>query len=233
MRINKYLARCGVGSRRQCDKYIENRKIKINGNIVDDFSYSVKDTDCVQYKGKNLTFIIEDYIYIVNKPKGYICTLDDPGGRKKVIDLIPSNIRLFNIGRLDCNTTGIILFTNNGDLANRLLHPSNQVKKKYYVESKERISKIDIDNICKGLFIPDFGRIKAEITLLESNKNSFIWDIILKEGKNREIRRIFSYLNNKLKKIHRYEFAGIKLGNIKSGKYKKISYKEFNKFTSR
>ena len=232
MRINKYLARCGVGSRRQCDEYIKNRKIKINGSIIDDFSYSVKDTDCVQYKGKNLNFVVEDYIYILNKPKGYICTSDDPKGRKKVIDLIPVNIRLFNIGRLDCNTTGIILFTNNGDLANRLLHPSNQVKKKYYVESKEKINKIDIDNIRKGLFIPDFGKVKAEITLLESNKNSFIWDIILKEGKNREIRRIFSHLNNKLKKIHRYEFAGIKLGNIKSGKYKKISYKEFNKFAS-
>ena len=140
MRINKYLARCGVGSRRQCDEYIKNRKIKINGSIIDDFSYSVKDTDCVQYKGKNLNFVVEDYIYILNKPKGYICTLDDPKGRKKVIDLIPVNIRLFNIGRLDCNTTGIILFTNNGDLANRLLHPSNQVKKKYYVESKEKIN---------------------------------------------------------------------------------------------
>ncbi|MBI45756.1 MAG: hypothetical protein CMG66_06310 [Candidatus Marinimicrobia bacterium] len=232
MRINKYLARCGVGSRRQCDEYIKNRKIKVNGNVIDNFSYSVRDSDCVQYKGKNLTFVVENYIYIVNKPRGYMCTSDDPRGRKKVIDLIPVNVRLFNIGRLDYNTTGIILFTNNGDLANSLLHPSNQVQKKYYVESKENIKNNDIENIRKGLFIPGFGKVRADITLLESKKNSFIWNIILTEGKNREIRRIFSYLSNKLKKIHRYEFAGIKLGNIKSGKYKKISYREFNKFTS-
>tara|TARA_Y100001960_G_C14460941_1_gene722035 strand:+ start:77 stop:799 length:723 start_codon:yes stop_codon:yes gene_type:complete len=230
MRINKYLARCGIGSRRDCDEYIKNKQIKVNGKILDNFSYSVKDNDCVQYKNKNINFIAEDYIYIVNKPVGYMCTSDDPKGRKKIIDLIPTNVRLFNIGRLDYNSTGIILLTNNGDIANKLLHPSNQIVKKYYVESKKKLTRKNIEAIEKGLIIPDIGKVQAEIHLLESSKDSFIWDVILREGKNREIRRIFSFLNNQIDKIHRYNFGGIKLGNIKSGKYKRISYKDFNKF---
>ena len=140
MRINKYLARCGIGSRRKCDEYIENGKIKINDKIITNFSYSVKDTDYVQYKNKIIDFIDEDYIYILNKPRGYISTSNDPKGRKTIIELIPTNIRLFNIGRLDYNTTGIILLTNNGDIANHLLHPKNQIIKRYYVESEQKIS---------------------------------------------------------------------------------------------
>ncbi len=230
MRINRYLARCGIGSRRDCDEYIKNKQIKINGKILDDFSYSVKNNDCVQYKNKNLSFIKEDYIYLLNKPKGYISTSRDPRGRKKIIDLIPTDIRLFSIGRLDYNSTGIILLTNNGDIANKLLHPKNQIIKKYYVESKKKISKKNINFIKEGLIIPEIGKVQAKIDLLKSSKDYFIWDVVLKEGKNREIRRIFSYLNNKVNKIHRYEFAGIKLGNIKSGKYKRISSRDFNKF---
>ena len=227
MRINKYLARCGIGSRRKCDEYIQNGEIKINGAIIVDFSYFVKDTDCVQYKNRNINFITENFIYIVNKPKGYICSSSDPKERKKVIDLIPTAVRLFNIGRLDYNTTGIILLTNNGDIANELLHPSNEIIKRYYVESKKRLARNSIKIIQEGLLLPELGEIKANIKLLESSKDSFIWDILLKEGKNREIRRIFSHFDNKIKKIHRYEFAGIKLGNIKSGKYRRIGYKNF------
>jgi len=230
MRINKYLARCGIGSRRECDNYIKNRQIKINGKILDNFSYSVKDTDCVQYKNKNINFITEDYIYILNKPRGYICTSNDPKGRKKIIDLIPTDVRLFSIGRLDYNSTGIILLTNNGDIANKLLHPSNEIIKRYYVESKKRVAKKNIEIIDKGIIIPEIGKVQAKINLLEFSRDSFIWDITLAEGKNREIRRIFSHFDNKIHKIHRYEFAGIKLGNIKSGKYKRISSKDFDKF---
>ena len=232
MRINKYLARCGIGSRRKCDEFIESGKIKINGSIIKDFSYKVKDNDYVQFKNRIINFIDEDFIYLVNKPRGYISTLFDPKGRKKVIDLIPTNVRLFNIGRLDYNTTGLILFTNNGDIANNLLHPKNKINKKYYVESSDKLSDNDIKMIENGIKIPDFGIVKASISLLEVTKQKhFIWDVVLSEGKNREIKRIFSYFNSSVRKLHRYEFAGIKLGNIKSGKYRRISYKELRKKT--
>ena len=230
MRLNKYLARCGIGSRRQCDEFIDKGQIKINGIINRNFSYQVQDDDYVQFKNKILNYIDEDYIYIVNKPRGYISTLNDPKNRKKVIDLIPTDIRLFNIGRLDYNTTGIILFTNNGDIANKLLHPRNKIIKRYYVETSSKLSKNNIDIIRNGLKIPDFGTVKADISLLEvKDKDHFIWDVVLTEGKNREIKRIFSYFDSVVRKLHRYEFAGVQLNNIKSGKYRRISYKQFKK----
>ena len=227
MRLNKYLARCGLGSRRKCDSFIEQGLIKVNGKKIKDFSIKVSENDFVQFKNRILNYVEENYLYIVNKPRGYISTLDDPRGRKKVIDLIDSNIRLFNIGRLDYNSTGLILFTNNGDIANILLRPENKFDKKYYVETDGKLSKDDIFSIKKGLKIPDFGMVRADISFLESNnKEHYIWDVKLNEGKNREIKRIFGYFDISVNKLHRYEFAGIKLGNIKSGKYKRISFNQ-------
>lgn len=227
MRLNKYLARCGLGSRRKCDSFIEQGLIKVNGKKIKDFSIKVSVNDFVQFKNRILNYVDENYLYIVNKPRGYISTLDDPRGRKKVIDLIDSNIRLFNIGRLDYNSTGLILFTNNGDVANILLRPENKFDKKYYVETDGKLSKDDIFSIKKGLKIPDFGMVRADISFLESNnKEHYIWDVKLNEGKNREIKRIFGYFDISVNKLHRYEFAGIKLGNIKSGKYKRISFNQ-------
>ena len=227
MRLNKYLARCGLGSRRKCDSFIEQGLIKVNGKKIKDFSIKVSENDFVQFKNRILNYVEENYLYIVNKPRGYISTLDDPRGRKKVIDLIDSNIRLFNIGRLDYNSTGLILFTNNGDVANILLRPENKFDKKYYVETDGKLSKDDIFSIKKGLKIPDFGMVRADISFLESNnKEHYIWDVKLTEGKNREIKRIFGYFDISVNKLHRYEFAGIKLGNIKSGKYKRISFNQ-------
>ena len=227
MRLNKYLARCGLGSRRKCDSLIEQGLIKVNGKKIKDFSTKVSENDFVQFKNRILNYVEENYLYIVNKPRGYISTLDDPRGRKKVIDLIDSNIRLFNIGRLDYNSTGLILFTNNGDVANILLRPENKFDKKYYVETDGKLSKDDIFSIKKGLKIPDFGMVRADISFLESyKKEHYIWDVKLTEGKNREIKRIFGYFDISVNKLHRYEFAGIKLGNIKSGKYKRISFNQ-------
>ena len=116
MRLNKFLARTGIGSRRQCDEYIKNNLIKINGKVETDFSYQVSSSDSVRYNNKILNYVEEDHLYILNKPINSICTSSDQYGRKKVLDLIPSKVRLFTVGRLDYKTTGIILLTNNGDL---------------------------------------------------------------------------------------------------------------------
>ena len=145
MRLNKYLARCGIGSRRKCDEFIAQKKIKVNGKLVEDFSYIVKDIDYVQFNNKILNKVEEDYIYILNKPRGYVSTTNDPKGRKTIFDLVNFKVRLFNIGRLDFNTTGIILFTNNGNIANELLHPKNKFLKKYYVESCDKFTSFDLE----------------------------------------------------------------------------------------
>tara|TARA_B110000116_G_C16796303_1_gene566964 strand:+ start:1798 stop:2514 length:717 start_codon:yes stop_codon:yes gene_type:complete len=229
MRLNKFLARCGIGSRRKCDEFIEQKRIKVNGKIIDYFSYIVKSSDYIQYNNKILNLIDEDYIYILNKPRGYVSTSNDPKGRKKVVDLIKTEVRLFNVGRLDFNTTGLILFTNNGDIANKLLHPKNEVIKKYYVESLDKFSDDDLIKIKKGFNINGLGKVSANIKLEQrKSKNSYIWNIELSSGKNRIIRRIFSFYSIQIKKLHRYEFAGIQLNNLKSGEYKRMKLSKFN-----
>ena len=226
MRLNKFLSRCGLDSRRKCDDIIKNKKIVINGSIVTDFSYQVKENDVVMYNDKYLEIEDKSVIYILNKPKGYVCTSKDPQNRLKVIDLIDTNIRLFTIGRLDRDTTGIILLTNDGDISNKLTHPKYNKEKKYYVKTKGRIENQFLNKIKNGYRLEDGVKVKADIKLISYSANIFEWDIGLKEGKNREIKRIFSNFNSKVTLIHRYSFCGIELNNLKIGKYKKMSIKE-------
>ena len=223
MRLNKFLSRCGLDSRRKCDDIIRNKKISINGYIVTDFSYQVKEDDVVTYNNKYLEIEDKSIVYILNKPKGYVCTSKDPQNRLKVIDLIDTNIRLFTVGRLDRDTTGIILLTNDGDISNKLTHPRYNKEKKYYVKTKGRIEDQFLEKIKYGYKLKDGIKVKADIKLVSSSKNIFEWDIALTEGKNREIKRIFSDFNSKVTLIHRYSFCGITLNNLKIGKYKKMS----------
>ena len=226
MRLNKFLSRCGLDSRRRCDDIIKNKKISINGSIVTDFSYQVQKNDVVIYNGKFLEIEEKSLVYILNKPKGFICTSKDTHNRLKVIDLIDTNIKLFTVGRLDRDTTGIILLTNDGDISNKLTHPKYNKEKKYYVKTKGRIENIFLDKIKNGYRLKDGTKVKANIKLLSYSGNIFEWDIVLKEGKNREIKRIFSNFDSKVTLIHRYSFCGIELNNLKNGKYRKMSDKE-------
>ena len=229
MRLNKYLARSGLASRRQCDKFIESGKIKINGIIIKDFSFQVKNTDVVQCENKYIE--IENHLvyYILNKPKGYICSNNDERGRKTIFDLIPSKDRLFSIGRLDYDTTGIIILTNDGDVCQLLSHPSNNFSKKYYAITDKKLEKIEIEEIKKGIRIGN-TIMKGIFKFLEHEKNnSYSWEITLWEGKNREIKKIFSNFKINIKYLHRYEFGGISLGHLKIGKFKKIKRSDLKK----
>ena len=223
MRLNKFLSRCGLDSRRKCDNIIKNKKIFINGVIVTDFSYQVQEDDVVTYNNKYLEIEDKSIVYMLNKPKGYVCTSKDPQNRLKVIDLIDTNIRLFTVGRLDRDTTGIILLTNDGDISNKLTHPKYNKEKKYYVKTKGRIENQFLDKIRNGYRLKDGTKIKADIKLISYSGNIFEWDVKLTEGKNREIKRIFSDFDSRVTLIHRYSFCGLELNNLKIGKYKKIS----------
>tara|TARA_B100000029_G_scaffold403076_1_gene402744 strand:+ start:355 stop:1056 length:702 start_codon:yes stop_codon:yes gene_type:complete len=226
MRLNKFLARCGLDSRRRCDDIIKNRKISVNGKIITDFSYQVQEEDVILFNGKYLEIEHDSIVYILNKPKGYVCTSKDTHDRLKVVDLIDTDARLFTIGRLDRDTTGIILLTNDGDFSNRLAHPRYNKEKKYYVKSKGRIDNNFLKKIKNGYRLKDGTKVKADINLIRYSGNIFDWDIILKEGKNREIKRIFSEFDAKVTLIHRYFFCGFELNALKPGKYRKISKQE-------
>ncbi|MBS30039.1 MAG: pseudouridine synthase [Candidatus Marinimicrobia bacterium] len=226
MRLNKYLAKCGIGSRRKCDEYIRNGKIKVNGIVISDFSYYVSPGSYIQYNNK-LINKLEELTYILNKPKGYICSRKDNLDRKIIYDLIPDGLNFFSIGRLDYDTSGIIIITNDGDLSYSLSHPKFNFKKKYYVFSNKKFSYENLKKIKKGIKVGS-DVFKADIKFLENINNGYFWDVILTEGKNREIKKIFNHFDNKVLNLHRYEFAGIKLNGLKEGKYKKISKKKIN-----
>ncbi len=231
MRLNKFLAHAGVASRRACDELIRRKKVKVNNKIVEDFSFQVQSDDYVLCNGKTIQLTQEKHVYIVHKPMGYISTSIDTHGRKKVIDLIDTSDRLYTIGRLDRDTTGIILVTNNGDLANKLMHPKFKKEKKYLVETKIDIPFEKYSQLSNGLKLEDGSIVKGEIKRVGKKQLRFLWEVILTEGKNREVKRIFEALESRVMKLHRYSFAGFELGTLKLGRYRKLSKRELENIT--
>ena len=183
MRLNQYLAKAGIASRRKCDQLIKNQQIMINGEVVTNFGYRVKNDDIVTFDGKVVSESL-DIIYILNKPKGYVC----------------SNTNLF--------------------------------KRKYYVVSKLDINKDDCSRLKQGLRLEDGTYVKADLKKINKEKNNIYWDILLNEGKNREIKKIFLHFGSKVIDLHRYKFANIDVKSLKVGKYRKISVKKL-KFLSK
>jgi len=224
MRINKFLAQSGLGSRRKCDTLIKDKLIKVNGNIVTDFSQQVYPDDVVQYKNRLIDLETNLKYYLLNKPRGFICSNNDPQKRKTIYNIMPNDVRIFSIGRLDYNTSGLLLLTNDGDFSNFLCHPKNKIIKKYYVETKTSITQKDIAKIKNGIVLENKDKVKAHIISTGYFKTKYTWEVHLTEGKNREIKRIFSHFNCTVTLIHRFEFAGLNIGKIKSGKFKLLKH---------
>tara|TARA_B100000945_G_C20362422_1_gene587850 strand:- start:429 stop:1136 length:708 start_codon:yes stop_codon:yes gene_type:complete len=228
MRLNKFLARSGLASRRRCDDLIKNKKINVNGKVVTDFSTQVKPDDIILCNGTIIEYLPEVEVYILNKPKGYISTSNDPFNRKRVIDLINKKGRYFTIGRLDRDTTGAILLTNDGELANILMHPNYGVEKKYIISTKDNIPDFQLNKLIKGLRIDQHTIAKGKIKKLYKNKSFHFWEIILKEGKNREVKKIILAMGSRVVNLHRKSFAGITADNLSMGKYRMLNKKEVN-----
>ena len=232
MRLNKYIAKAGITSRRKADILIEDGLIKINGAVVTNFGFQLNDNDIVTYQGKVISPDL-DIVYILNKPKGYVCSNSDKYNRKTVFDLIDSDARLFTVGRLDRDTTGILLITNNGDLSYMLTHPKHQIEKKYYVTSFQDINNKELPKLKKGIRLDDGVFVRADLKRLDKKDGQIFWNIILTEGKNREIKRIFTHFGSKVINLHRYKFANIEIKSLKLGSYRKLNKKEFNRIEKR
>ncbi len=226
MRLNKYLAHAGVGSRRLCDSLIEEGKVAVNGSVVTDFSLQVTDDDIIEVNGQFLQPDTSTEVFIVHKPKGYVCTSEDPQGRPKVVDLVKSSQRLFTVGRLDRDTTGVILVTNDGDLAYRLTHPKFRVEKKYYVVTSIDIPTAKLKEASGGIILENGERARCRIRRLDKQGKKILWKVTLSEGKNREIKRIFIALGSKVENLHRFEFAGLTVDNLKPGKFRRLKKNE-------
>lgn len=226
VRLNKYIANAGICSRREADELIANGEIYINGKIVSELGTKVGRTDKVKYKGKIL--FAEKLVYVLlNKPKGFITTTDDPMERKIVMSLVEKACeeRIYPVGRLDRNTTGLLLFTNDGDMAKKLTHPSHNMKKIYHVTLDKELSKVDILKIAEGMELED-GPIKVDkIAYTEDNDDKRQIGIELHSGKNRIVRRIFECLDYKVVQLDRVSFAGLTKKDIPRSRWRFL--KEF------
>ncbi len=227
MPLNKYLAHCGVCSRRDAVALITDGKVKINGNMVKEPGYKVQATDEVFFNNKKL-FVTKNLQYILlNKPKDYITTTDDPQGRKTVLQLIKAATeeRVYPIGRLDRNTSGVLLLTNDGDLTQKLSHPSFEIKKVYEAKLDKILTKADFDKILKGLTLED-GQVFVDSLAYADSKDKSIIGIEIHSGRNRIVRRIFEHLGYDVRALDRVMYAGLTKKNVERGKWRYLSEKE-------
>lgn len=228
-RLNKYIADAGVCSRREADKLVEKGEITINDKVVTQLGTKVSPKDVVKYNGKVLRGEKLRYL-LLNKPKGFITTSDDPQNRRTVMNLVEKACteRIYSVGRLDRNTTGLLLFTNDGELTTRLTHPKHGVKKLYHVVLDKPLSKNDLLKIMDGVELED-GRIKPDsINWVTDEINKKHVGIELHSGKNRIVRRIFEHLGYEVIKLDRVIFAGLTKLDLPRGKWRFLSEKEVN-----
>ncbi len=227
MPLNKFMAHCGVCSRRDAVTLITTGKVKINGIVATEPGYKVQQSDEVVYNGKKL-FVTKNLVYILlNKPKDYITTTDDPQGRKTVLQLIQkaTTERVYPIGRLDRNTSGVLLLTNDGDLTQKLSHPSYEIKKIYEVKLDKPLAKADFDKIVKGLKLED-GEINVDSLAYADSKDKSIIGIEIHSGRNRIVRRIFEHLGYDVKGLDRVMYANLTKKNVERSKWRYLSEKE-------
>jgi len=227
MPLNKFLAHCGVCSRRDAIALIADGKVKVNNAVMTEPGYKVQPTDEVIYNTKKL-FVTKNLVYILlNKPKDYITTTEDPQGRRTVLQLIQkaTDERVYPIGRLDRNTSGVLLLTNDGDLTQKLSHPSYEIKKIYEVKLDKNLSKTDFDKIVTGLTLED-GPIAVDSLAYADTKDKSIIGIEIHSGRNRIVRRIFEFLGYDVKGLDRVMYAGLTKKNVERSKWRYLSDKE-------
>ncbi|MCP4551497.1 MAG: rRNA pseudouridine synthase [Bacteroidetes bacterium] len=230
IRLNRYIANAGVCSRRDADELIVACEIKINGEVVSELGTKVGRNDKVEYKGKLLN--PEKLVYLLlNKPKGFITTTNDPYDRKTVMSLIEKacDERILPVGRLDLNTTGLLLFTNDGDVAKKLTHPKHGIKKIYHVVLNKPLDKDDLFKIAEGLELED-GSIKVDkIAYAENGMDKKQIGLELHSGKNRIVRRIFESLEYRVTRLDRVSFAGLTKKDVPRGKWRLLKDIEINR----
>lgn len=225
IRLNRYIANAGICSRREADELIDAGQISVNGKVITEMGYKVKPTDIVKYGKRVLN--PEKLVYILlNKPKGFLTTTEDPEDRKTVLDLIQGACeeRVYPVGRLDRNTTGLLLITNDGELADKLTHPSNNIRKIYQAELDKPLSLEDFEAIKAGVELED-GFIKPD-DLGIVTPDAYVVGIEIHSGRNRIVRRIFEHFNYEVKKLDRTVFAGLTKKDLPRGKWRFLTQKE-------
>jgi len=226
IRLNKFLANAGICSRREADEFITAGVVSVNGEVVTELGTKVKRSDVVKFHDQTVS--IEKKVYVLlNKPKDCVTTSDDPQERKTVMDYVKDACteRIYPVGRLDRNTTGVLLLTNDGDLASKLTHPKFLKKKIYHVYCDKNVTKADMDKIVSGITLED-GEIHADEVSYASDTDKSQVGIEIHSGKNRIVRRIFEALGYRVIKLDRVFFAGLTKKNLRRGEWRYLTEKE-------
>jgi len=229
MRINKFLAECGIGSRRNCDKLIEEGKVKVNGKTCVIGQDIIEFKDSVSVEGNKVSLPDQFEYYIMNKPKGYICSVKDDKDRKTVMDLLPKNVgRVFPVGRLDYDSEGLLIFTNDGDFANRLIHPSSEIPKTYLVKIEGSLPEDTLEKLRNGVVIDGEKTKKCNIKIAETDKEYTKFHVTITEGKNREIRKMFESVNKDITFLKRIRIGDLQLSGLDRGEVRKLTSEEID-----
>ncbi len=227
MRLNKYIASAGICSRRKADELIENGNVKVNGAVVKTMGWQVEEDDVVEANGRVIEAVNKKIYVVVNKPLGYITSMQDEKDRDTVADLVADiPQRLFPVGRLDYNTTGLLIMTNDGELTQTLTHPRHEVYKTYVAKVAGVISDSRLAKLRKGVDIGGFVTSPAKVRLVRQMPRHAVVEISIREGKNRQVRKMFAAVGNKVQELHRTAIGEIRLGRLKEGHYRKLTKEE-------
>jgi len=223
-RLQKVIASSGYASRRKAEELISNGKVKVNGNVVTEMGIKVSGTDTIEVEGHVLNKETKEYV-LLYKPRGVVTTTSDELNRKTVIDLIDTNKRLYPVGRLDYDTTGVLLLTNDGELTNLLIHPSNGIEKVYVAKIKGCISKDDINKLCNGVVIDGIKTSKAivKIEKIDKKANTSYVKLIIHEGRYHQVKRMFESIGYEVLKLKRESFGILNLNGLRSGEYRYLT----------
>lgn len=230
MRLNKYIASAGICSRRKADELIAAGNVKVNGAVMREMGYDVQEGELVEVNGRRIQPEQQKKVYVaVNKPWGMVTTMEDEHNRATVADLVKDiPERLFPVGRLDYNTTGLLLMTNDGDLAFRLTHPRHEVYKTYVATVAGILSDARLTMLRRGVDIGGFITSPAQVRILRQNPRSTVVEIAIREGKNRQVRKMFNAVGNQVQELQRVAIGNIRLGHMQEGHYRKLTREEID-----
>ncbi|MGN0787847.1 MAG: pseudouridine synthase [Candidatus Onthoplasma sp.] len=229
MRINKFLAQAGLGSRRKVEEFISDGKIKVNGKITTDLSTDIKDSDIVYFNNHAIKTNQKFVYYKLHKPKGYVTTVSDDKNRKTVMDLMRGvHTRVYPVGRLDYDSEGLLLFTNDGELTNILTKPNSEIKKTYVVHVEGQVTNEEAKKLSSGVIIDEYKTKPCSIQIVESNPVQTKLKVTISEGKNRQIRKMFASIDKNVTLLRRVQIGDIRLGGLSRGEYTELNKQELN-----
>lgn len=229
MRLQKYMAHAGAASRRKSEEYILEGKVKVNDKIITELGYQVDESkDRVYLNGKRLTIIKDHVYYALNKPIGVVSTASDEKERINVTDFIETDRRIYPMGRLDIDTTGLILLTDDGDITNKMMHPKNEVEKTYIATVKGTPNKKELDMLRRGIKIGKETYAPAKVSIIKNYEEDSLIKVIIHEGRNHQVKNMFEKINHPVKKLKRIKIGEIELGGLEVGNYRQLTKEEIN-----